>query len=63
METGKRNETELWADEVINRIRNKMARVSEKNRDKIPYTTDETGNYDDRSDRNRSWRIDDGLNW
>ncbi len=27
---GKRNETELWADEVINRIRNKMARVSEK---------------------------------
>lgn len=63
METGKRNETELWADEVINRIRNKMARVSEKNRDKIPYTTDENGNYDDRSDRNRSWRIDDGLNW
>ena len=63
METGKRNETELWADEVINRIRNKMARVSEKTRDKIPYTTDENGNYDDRSDRNRSWRIDDGLNW
>ena len=63
METVKRNETELWADEVINRIRNKMARVSEKNRDKIPYTTDENGNYDDRSDRNRSWRIDDGLNW
>ena len=44
METGKRNETELWADEVINRIRNKMARVSEKNRNKIPYTTDENGN-------------------
>ena len=63
METVKRNETELWADEVINRIRNKMARVSEKNRNKIPYTTDENGNYDDRSDRNRSWRIDDGLNW
>ena len=63
METGKRNEAELWADEVINRIRNKMARVCEKNRDKIPYTTDENGNYDDRSDMSRSWRIDDGLNW
>lgn len=63
METKERNETGLWTDEVIGRIRSKMARVSEKNRDKIPYTTDENGNYDDRSDRNRSWRIDDGLNW
>ena len=63
METKERNETGLWTDEVIGRIRSKMAWVSEKNRDKIPYTTDENGNYDDRSDRNRSWRIDDGLNW
>ena len=40
-----------------------MAWVSEKSRDKIPYTTDENGSYDDRSDPERSWRIDDGLNW
>ena len=63
METKERNETGLWTDEVIGRIRSKMAWVSEKNRDKIPYTTDENGNYDDRSDLSRSWRIDDGLNW
>lgn len=63
METKERNKTGLWADDVIGRIRNKMAWVSEKNRDKIPYTTDENGNYDDRSDLSRSWRIDDGLNW
>lgn len=54
---------QVWAREVTARIRGKMAWVSEKNRDKIPYTTDESGSYDDRSDPERSWRIDDGLNW
>lgn len=54
---------QVWAREVTARIRSKMAWVSEKNRDKIPYTTDENGSYDDRSDPERSWRIDDGLNW
>lgn len=54
---------EAWAGEVISRIRTKMAWVSEKNRDKIPYTTGENGSYDDRSDLNREWAIDDGLNW
>ena len=63
MKAEKTKETEFQADEVIGRIRAKMAWVSEKNRDKIPYTTDENGNYDDRSDMSRSWRIDDGLNW
>ena len=54
---------EAWAGQVIEKIRRKMARVSEKNQDKIPYTTDEAGNYDDRSDSSKSWNIDDGLNW
>ena len=63
MKAEKTKETEFQADEVIGRIRAKMAWVSEKNRNKIPYTTDENGNYDDRSDMSRSWRIDDGLNW
>lgn len=54
---------EAWADEVILKIREKMDWVSEKNRDRIPYTTDENGNYDDRADQSKTWRIDDGLNW
>ena len=40
-----------------------MEWVSEKNRNKIPYQTDKDGNYDDRSDSSKQWRIDDGLNW
>lgn len=54
---------QAWADEVILKIRTKMDWVSEKNRDRIPYTTDENGNYDDRSDASKSWNIDDGLSW
>ncbi len=54
---------EIWADEVIQKIRTKIQWVSEKNRDKIPYTTDENGNYDDRSDTEKEWREEDGLNW
>ncbi len=52
-----------WADRTAEKIRTKMAWVSEKNKDKIPYTTDEFGNYDDKSDPDVEWRIDDGLNW
>lgn len=57
------NEYEIWADRTIKKIREKMSWVSEKNRDKIPYTTDREGNYDDRSDEKREWNPDDGLNW
>ena len=52
-----------WAREILENVRAKMAWVSEKNRDKIPYTTDETGSYDDRSAGSVSWNRDDGLNW
>ena len=54
---------EAWADETLEKIREKMSWVSEKNRDKIPYQTDEKGDYDDRSDETKTWNIDDGLNW
>lgn len=54
---------EVWASKTIDKIREKMDWVSEKNRDKIPYTTDDAGNYDDRSDGSKSWNVDDGLNW
>ena len=52
-----------WAEGILCRVREKMDWVSEKNREKIPYTTDENGNYDDRSDESRIWSTDDGLNW
>lgn len=52
-----------WAEETLEKVRTKMAWVSEKNRDRIPYTTDESGSYDDRSDESISWNPDDGLNW
>ena len=54
---------QAWAEETLAKVRAKMAWVSEKNKDKIPYTTDETGSYDDRSDRT-AWENPDGeLNW
>lgn len=55
-------ETKL-AREMAARITEKMRWVSEKNKEKIPYTTDENGDYDDRSDEKRSWNADDGLSW
>ncbi len=54
---------QAWAREVLGKVREKMEWVSEKNKDKIPYTTDADGNYDDRSDMGREWNTDDGLNW
>lgn len=53
----------VWAEEVLQKVREKMEWVSEKNRHKIPYTTDENGNYDDRSDESREWSLDNGINW
>ena len=52
-----------WAQETLKKVRAKMAWVSEKNKDKIPYTTDETGSYDNRSADTVQWNPDDGLNW
>ncbi len=52
-----------WAKAQLEKARVKMAWVSEKNRQRIPYTTDENGNYDDRGDESREWSLDDGPNW
>lgn len=52
-----------WAEDVTLKIREKMAWCSEKNRDKIPYTTGKGRDYDDRSDLEKEWSHDDGLNW
>ena len=52
-----------WAQDTLKKVREKMAWVSEKNKDRIPYTTDESGSYDDRSADTIEWNLDDGLNW
>ena len=57
------NSNQEWVGEALEKVREKMQRVSEKNRDKIPYTTGADGSYDDRSDESRSWGMDNGLNW
>lgn len=44
------NKKQEWVTDAIVRIREKIGWVSEKNKDRIPYTTDENGSYDDRSD-------------
>ncbi len=54
---------QVWAEETLQKVREKMEWVSEKHRDKIPYTTDENGNYDNRADETKEWNLDDGLNW
>ena len=49
------NSNQEWVGEALEKVREKMQRVSEKNRDKIPYTTGADGSYDDRSDERRGW--------
>lgn len=55
-------ETKAWADEIFQKIEEKMRWVSEKSKDKIPYQT-VNGTYDDKSDQAKSWAESDGLNW
>lgn len=50
---------EEWADEVLEKIREKMSWSSEKNKDKLPYTTDSEGNYIDRAAKEDC----NGLSW
>ncbi|MDO4325868.1 MAG: glycoside hydrolase family 88 protein [bacterium] len=51
-----------WANEVMNKIMDKLSWVSEKSKDKIPYRTDETGTHDtwEGFDENRP---DQGICW
>ncbi len=61
--TKRMNRETEWAEQVLEKVRRKMIRVCEKNRDKIPYTTGPDGSYDDRADSDRIFSVDDGLNW
>lgn len=56
-------ETErLWVLETVEKIKEKMDWVSEKSKDKIPYTT-VNGVHDDRSGDSGEWSADDGIFW
>ncbi|ACT00642.1 glycoside hydrolase family 88 protein [Paenibacillus sp. JDR-2] len=53
---------QVWLNQVIDKIRTKMDWVSEKSRNKIPYTTI-NGTHDDRAVDNPSGYDTDGINW
>jgi unsaturated chondroitin disaccharide hydrolase len=53
---------QAWLNSVIDKLTIKMDWVSDKSRNKIPYTTI-GGTHDDRSVDNPSGKIDNGINW
>ncbi|KRE29853.1 glycoside hydrolase family 88 protein [Paenibacillus sp. Soil522] len=53
---------QMWLNGVIEKITTKMDWVSEKSRNKIPYTTI-NGTHDDRSIDNPTGTETDGINW
>lgn len=55
-------EDQSWLEGLIAKFDHKLAWVSEKSRDKIPYTTI-GGTHDDRSVHNPSGTVTDGINW
>lgn len=52
-----------WARDTLKKCEEKYACVAEKHQNGIPYTTDADGNYDNRADETKQWRVDDGINW
>lgn len=54
--------TNVWLDQVTQKITDKMDWVSDKSQHKIPYTT-LNGVHDDRADQNPSGDDADGINW
>ncbi|MCR5154983.1 MAG: glycoside hydrolase family 88 protein [Lachnospiraceae bacterium] len=52
-----------WANDELKKVRVKIEWVAENNKYKIPYTTDENGVYDNKADKEKNFRIDDGVNW
>lgn len=45
----------MTREELLDAIEEKMDTVSDKNKGKIPYTTDKNGNYSDESKENTAW--------
>lgn len=53
----------FWAKEVLDKIIDKLDWVAEKNRIRIPYTTDSKGNFDDHSQINGNPNDFYGISW
>lgn len=51
-----------WISEAAEQIAAKMEWVSEKSKNKIPYTT-VNGTHDDRSGGDQTFSLDNGINW
>ncbi len=51
-----------WIEATAEKINHKMAWVSEKSKEKIPYTT-VNGTYDSYDSSDKPYRISEGLNW
>ncbi|MFV0343938.1 MAG: glycoside hydrolase family 88 protein [Anaerocolumna sp.] len=51
-----------WVQSVVENIKEKMDWVSEKSKNKIPYTT-VNGTHDSYDDSDKPYRISEGLNW
>ena len=51
-----------WIDEAVEKMMKKMDLVSERSRNKIPYTAI-NGVHDDRSREDQTFSADDGINW
>lgn len=52
----------VWLEQVSEKIIQKMEWVSERSKDKVPYTTIQ-GTHDDRMDPQGNYPLDDGINW
>ncbi|MCD7967426.1 MAG: hypothetical protein LUG90_16895 [Clostridiaceae bacterium] len=50
-----------WIDEAVEKMMKKMDLVSERSRNKIPYTAI-NGVHDDRSREDQTFSADDGIN-
>ena len=55
-------ENTQWIEQAANAVREKLAWVSERSADKIPYTA-VNGIHDDKSDPTGDFGPDDGINW
>ena len=56
------NQNNEWWLGAIEKVKGKMEWVSEKSKDKIPYTT-VNGTHDDRSGADKSFSPDLGIYW
>lgn len=58
-----KEEQQAFAAAVLNKVSAKLNWVADKNYGRLPYTTDEKGNYIDKADPRVNYPADDGISW